>query len=90
MERPYDHGPSTDHRHAEQQRGMLAHWQRIEPGVSEAERKKQSRCSDRTNPPIPHDSQTSLSGSPARKAVHHIGKTVLVETTRDADKQEHQ
>jgi hypothetical protein len=90
MECPYDHGPPTDRRHADQQRDMLARRQRIEPGVSQAEREKQSRCSNRTDAPIPHDSQTSPSGSPARQAIHHIGQTVLVESARDADKQEHQ
>src|SRR6185295_1564651 len=90
MKSPYDHGPPTDYRHADQQRDMLAHRHCIKPGVSQAERKKQSRCSDCTDVRIFHNGQTRLNSPPPCQTVHHIGQTVLVEPTGEDDEQEHQ
>ena len=91
MKSPYDHGPPTDHRHANQQRDMLARRHCIKPGVSPG----RGAINSPVAPIAPmcaifHNGQTSLSGSPACQTIHHIGQTVLVESTGEDDEQEHQ
>src|SRR5207244_304767 len=78
IERSDNHGPPADRWHAYEQCTMFASRQRSEPGVSQAECEKQPGCSDRTDVPIPHDRQTSLRGSPACQAVHHIRQASFV------------
>jgi hypothetical protein len=86
MESPYDHRPSSDHRHTDQYRNMFARRHSIEPSVSQPKREKQSGRSDRTDTAISHNRQSSLRGSPTRQSVHHIGKAVLVKAPRNGNK----